>query len=211
VSESRRVEAFSDGVLAIAITLLVLDLKVPAAAPGELWRALGHEGWSYAAYVTSFLVIGIMWVNHHAIFDRIGRINRPVLFLNLFLLLVIAAIPYPTSLLAGYLRRGGENAKVAAVVYSGTMLLAAIAFSALWGYVARRPQLLAARVDPVSARASIRRFSAGTLVYLGTVGLALVSAQVTLVVHFLIAIFYVFNQIPVGERVGPAESERMQA
>jgi len=93
MADSARVEAFSDGVFAIAITLLVLEIKVPAARTGlGLWHALGDEWPSYAAYVVSFLVIGVMWVNHHTVFSYIARVDRTLMFLNLLVLLVVAAL-----------------------------------------------------------------------------------------------------------------------
>jgi uncharacterized membrane protein len=113
VTSSRRLEAFSDGVFAIAITLLVLDLAVPPrehAPDGEsLASALGHQWPSYFAYLVSFLVIGIIWVNHHAVFDRVRLVDRPVMFVNLALLLVVSAIPFPTHLLAEYLTAGSDS------------------------------------------------------------------------------------------------------
>jgi uncharacterized membrane protein len=98
-----RLEAFSDGVFAIAITLLVLDLAVPPVTEAErdgLWAALGHEWPSYFAYLVSFLVIGIIWINHHTMLTLVERVDRPVLFANLLLLLTVSVIPFPTRLLA---------------------------------------------------------------------------------------------------------------
>src|SRR6266566_22821 len=106
-----RLEAFSDGVFAIAITLLVLDLAVPArnrSEPGGLAAALGHQWPSYFAYLVSFLIIGIIWVNHHTVFDTVRLVDRPVLFANLALLLVVSALPFPTRLLAEYLTAGPD-------------------------------------------------------------------------------------------------------
>jgi uncharacterized membrane protein len=92
-----RTEAFSDGVFAIAATLLVLELKVPHVEPGGLWDALLEQWPSYATYVVSFLIIGIIWVNHHAVMERIRRVNRRLLFMNLVFLMVVAVIPFPTA------------------------------------------------------------------------------------------------------------------
>ena len=97
-----RLEIFSDAVIAIAITLLVLDIRVPQAPQGQLLHALGRQWPSYAAYVLSFAVIGIMWVSHHSMFERIREIDRGLLFSNLLLLLGIAFLPFPTPLLAEY-------------------------------------------------------------------------------------------------------------
>jgi uncharacterized membrane protein len=196
VTTTGRVEAFSDGVLAIAITLLVLDLRVPVRdeLTGSLAHALAQEWPSYAAYVTSFLVIGIIWLNHHTVFQFIGLVDRVLLFLNLILLMFVAAIPFTTSLLAEYLT-AGRDARTAAVVYSAVMFAMAVAFALLFGWAAIRPGLLREGVDPAAARAAIPRFSGGTLIYLVTVVVALFSAPVCLAVHFLLAVYYAFQQL----------------
>jgi uncharacterized membrane protein len=195
-TDTARLEAFSDGVFAIAITLLVLELKVPEiATSGGLWHALVDEWPAFAAYLTSFLVIGIMWVNHHSMFRQIVRIDRPQLFLNLFLLLWAALIPFPTALVARYLDAGTHDAHVAAAVYSANLFLAAIAFSLLWAHAVRHGRLIAAPMDPRDERRALIRFSGGTIVYALTIGLAFVSAPVTLAVQFLIAAYYAFEQV----------------
>jgi uncharacterized membrane protein len=197
VSETNRTEAFSDGVLAIAITLLVLDLRVPVrdTLDGSLATALGDEWPAFAAYVTSFLVIGIIWVNHHAVFELVGKVDRVTLFLNLLLLMTVAAIPFTTALFSEYLTAGGAQARTAALVYSLVMLAMSGAFAALYAYVARHPRLLAEGVDPRGVRASIVRFSAvGLLLYLVTVVISIFSAPLSLAAHFLIALYYCFQQ-----------------
>ena len=153
MTSTTRVEAFSDGVLAIAITLLVLDLRVPLrdGLHTSLAHALARQWPSYAAYVTSFLIIGIIWVNHHAVFGYLGAADRMLLFLNLVLLMFVAAIPFTTSLFAEYLT-AGRDAHTAAVVYSGVMLAMAVAFSCLCAWAASHPRLLREGVDPAAAR-----------------------------------------------------------
>jgi uncharacterized membrane protein len=198
MSQTSRTEAFSDGVLAIAVTLLVLDLTVPArdALHGTLAAALVDEWPSYAAYVTSFLIIGIIWVNHHAVFELFGRLDRIAQFLNLLLLMTVVAIPFTTSLLAEYLLAGGANARTAALVYSAVMLGMSVSFAALYTYVARHPALLADGVDPGAVRASIVRFSViGILLYVATLIVAVFSAPLCLLAHFVIALYYCFQQI----------------
>ena len=195
-----RLEAFSDGVMAIAITLLVLNLVVPsrqqlATSHQSLAAALGHLWPSFFAFVVSFLVIGIMWVNHHTMFSMVRTVDRQVLFANLFLLLVISALPFPTRLLAEYLTEGGADAHVAAAVYSGTMVMASVAFVVLWLSVTRRQSLLMPGVDVVAARASVRRFGVGLGAYLVTVAIAFVSAPLTLVAHFALAVYYCFDHL----------------
>lgn len=212
MSDTKRTEAFSDGVLAIAITLLVLDLSVPSRNDlhGSLARALAREWPAYGSYVTSFLIIGIIWVNHHAVFELIGRIDRIALFLNLLLLMTVVTIPYTTHLLATYLT-AGSGARTAAVVYSAVMLAMSCSFAGLYAYIAHRPELLAEGVDPVAVRASIVRFSAvGTALYLATVVVAIFSAPLCLLAHFAIALYYCFSQIRSGPSAADARQNRQE-
>lgn len=197
--DTGRLEAFSDGVFAIAITLLVLELHVPESGDGSLWRALTREWPQFAAYLTSFLVIGIMWVNHHSMFRAVVRVDRGLLFLNLLLLLWTAVLPFPTEMIATYLRGPASDAHVAAALYSLNLTLAAIAFSLIWLRAVRR-RLIAQQMSPREQWASIGRFSAGTIVYAATIGLSFVSAPVTLLVQFLIAAYYAFEQVGTGVR-----------
>jgi uncharacterized membrane protein len=200
VNDSKRLEAFSDGVMAIAITLLVLDLHVPPAADAELHgltTALAHQWPSYAAYLVSFLIIGIIWINHHAMFSLVRRVDRPVLFTNLALLMVVSLIPFPTELLAEYLTSGAA-AHVAAAVYSATMLGMAIAFTLLWWAITRNDRLLHADVS--IGRAPLRRFGFGMVVYAGCVALSFVNAYATLAVHGALALYYCFDQLNPASR-----------
>jgi len=161
---SSRLEAFSDGVLAIAITLLILEVGVPEADPGGLAAALAHQWPSYAAYGLTFLVIGIMWVNHHELFDGIAVVTRTLMFLNLFLLMAIAFLPFPTALMAKYLREGA-NSHIATAVYGATMALIGIGFMGLWFYLSRHPDLMVEGLDAEDARQSMFRALPGPIVY----------------------------------------------
>ncbi len=191
-----RVEAFSDGVFAIAITLLVLDLHVPGRGKSSLLDELGRQWPSYAAYVVSFLVIGIIWINHHAMFANVRYVDRPVLFANLVLLGVVSVLPFPTRLLAEYLNSGWDGS-VAAALYGAAMVAMSIAFSSLWLTITRNhTALLHERVDARSARRALRRFAAGLLVYLVAIGVALVNAPAALALHALVALYYCFDQLP---------------
>ena len=199
-----RLEAFSDGVIAIAITLLVLEIRVPEELHDGLAHALADQWSSYAAYLLSFIVIGIMWVNHHALVATVARTDRVLLLLNLHLLLWIAFLPFPTGLVADYIRHG-DDAHVAMAVYSGAMTGCAVAFNLLWLWITRdaprrsghagRQRLLHAHLDPAAAKASRRRFGVGVLVYGATIALSFINAILTLVVHFAIAAYYVADQL----------------
>jgi len=192
--DKNRTEAFSDGVFAVAITLLVLDVNV--AGPGH--GSLAHQLWtiwpSYAAYAVSFLVIGIIWVNHHTLMSRLAKIDRPLLFLNLILLAFVTSIPFPTRLVAQYLRAGGWNANVAAAVYSGVMMGMGFAFVAIHTWAGRHEELLDESVDPVAHRAATRSFGIGASIYPAILCVAFVSAAAAMIAHFVVAGLYVFDR-----------------
>jgi uncharacterized membrane protein len=189
---TNRTESFSDGVFAVAITLLVLDLGVGAVPPGELATALGREWPHYATFVVSFLTIGIIWANHHAMFDRIVRIDRALVLLNLLLLMTVTAIPFPTKLLANYLREGPDE-QVAAAVYSGALLLMSIAFIATNVWSARRG-LTGEWLAPEEIRRQLRRGSVGVAFYAAAIGLAFASAIASLAVCGMVALYYALPQ-----------------
>jgi uncharacterized membrane protein len=192
VSESGRVEAFSDGVIAIAITLLVLEIRVPERDPdATLAHALAHQWPSYAAYVLTFFVIGIMWVNHHAMFERIAHVDRTLLFLNILLLMGIAFLPFPTALLARFIR-AGDDGRTAAAVYSLTMTIIGCGYVVLWWYLERRPELLRADFGAAGARLMLRRTVIGPIAYFGSIAVALVAPVACLVVYAVLALYFVF-------------------
>jgi uncharacterized membrane protein len=196
-----RVEAFSDGVFAIAITLLVLNLQVPVrGSTRHLWSALGHAWPSYAAYAVSFLIIGIVWTNHHTVLDAVERVDKPLVVINLILLMFVVIVPYTTSLLAEYLT-AGANGRIAAAVYGAGMLGQAITWQALWGYIVTHESLHAPSVDPVKARTSMRRFAVGVPVYATATGIAFVNAYLALGAHALVAALYLRGRIDVQRLV----------
>jgi uncharacterized membrane protein len=194
VVNTNRTEAFSDGVFAIAATLLVLELKIPQVEAGELLGAL-LEAWpSYATYAVSFLTIGIIWVNHHTILDRVRRVDRPLLFINLVFLMLVAAIPFPTALLADYLREGHDD-RLAAAIYGGTMWVMGLAICAIWAYVVPRG-LLHERVDRDLAGRSLLIFAVGIPAYPLGIGASALSAKLGLAVYALVALFYLVDVLP---------------
>ncbi|MEU4193265.1 TMEM175 family protein [Kribbella sp. NPDC026611] len=195
LAETNRLEAFSDGVFAIAITLLVLELKSPHLEEGErLWPALVNEWPQFAAYLTSFAILGVMWINHHSMFRQIQRADRGLMFLNLFLLLWVTLLPFPTSLFAEHLRHESSNARVAGAVYSATLTLAAIAFSLIWWHVLRR-HLVEHTMSAAEVRTSLVRYSFGSVVYAATIGISFISPSATLLIVFLLALYYGFEQL----------------
>jgi uncharacterized membrane protein len=183
-SETDRVEAFSDGVFAIAITLLVLDLRVPdlagAVDGGRLSAALLHLWPSLVAFLFSFFVILVMWINHHEFLGWVRAVDYPFLFANGLLLLMVTFVPFPTSVVARYL--GTDAARAAVAFYCGTFFCISLAFGALFQSVARRRRLVRAEV-PGSVLARVRRaYSLGPVVYALSTGLALANALVGLLV-----------------------------
>ena len=190
--ETARLETFSDGVFAIAITLLVLLFDVPAKSEGQsLGHVLVHQWPSYASYVVSFVTIGIIWVNHHTLFRHIVRVDRVFLFINVLFLMCVAFIPYPTSVISRYVRTG--DASAAAVMYGTALTATAIFFNVLWQYAARGYRLLAADADRREVAGITRSYWPGAFLYGTATGVAFVDATASVVLYVLLALFYVLS------------------
>jgi len=191
-----RLEAFSDGVFAIAVTLLVLDIKVPpigtlAEVKRTLWDALLDQWPVYAAYVISFSTILIMWINHHNLFKHIKRTDHLFLLLNGLLLMVVTVIPFPTALLAEYLRETNSyDPNVATIIYGSTNVLLAISFNLMWRYAIYNNRLLDPNADQEAVAAISRQYRYGPLIYLFTVLVATVSVWVSLILIAGLTIFF---------------------
>jgi uncharacterized membrane protein len=188
---TNRLEAFSDGVIAVAVTLLVLNIEVPSPESGH---SLGHElvkQWpAYAAYVTSFITIGIIWINHHAMISRLGRADHAILMLNLLLLLSIGVLPFGTNLIATYLRAGhGQN--LAAAIYAGLFLLMSLAFVTLNRHILlRKVDLLSDSLDLHRRRQILSRGTSGLIPYVIATAVAAFSPDLTLIICAAVAGFY---------------------
>ena len=177
-----RLEAFSDGVFAIAITLLILEIKVPLE--GDLGRALLLEWPSFLAFLSSFFTIGVMWMNHHRLFTLIEAADDILIGLNLLLLLGITWIPFPTALLATH-----THNRVAALVYSTTFFAMSLIFQVFWGYATRRPGIMAADKS-AGARQITWQYFMGPVLYLIAIGIAFVSGTAVLIWSALVAIYF---------------------
>ena len=188
-SQTARLEAFSDGVFAIAVTLLILEIHVPAREHAE---TLGHELlriWqSYLGYLTSFLTIGVMWINHHYVFELIARVDRTMLLLNTLLLMLIAFVPFPTAVLAQFIETGG--ARSAAVLYGATLTLTAMTYFAWWRYASAGRRLIGDEVPDEVVDDITRAYVPGTLLYAGAALLAFLQPWVSAAAYLAIAVFY---------------------
>jgi len=185
--ETARIEAFSDGVFAIAITLLILEIKVPTPSSVDLSHQLLQLWPSFVAYVISFAFIGIMWINHHRLFTHIHRSDNALMFVNLLLLLGVTSVPYPTAVLAQHL--GHPSQRTAVIFYQGTYVAIAIFFNVLWRY-AKSHHLLGKEVDMAAADKISTQYAFGPLMYLMCMGLAWVSVTASLVVNIALACFF---------------------
>jgi len=198
-SDTGRIETFSDGVFAIAITLLIIEIGVPHAEGTEsLFDELVQEWPSYLGYATSFLVIGTVWANHHNRFRLISGSDHILLFLNIVFLMCVAFIPFPTALLAEYIRKE-EYRITAAAVYSGTLAVTAVFFTVLWLYAAADYRLVDRTVDPLLLRAMTRRYVFGMLLYILAFALAFLSPAASLALIVILALIFVLPE-PKGSR-----------
>jgi len=213
--ETGRLEAFSDGVFAVAITLLVLNIKIPGIdlpsnklpSDTDLWIAL-RDGWPMlAAYGTSFATIGIMWLNHHRLYVHIKRTNTGLILLNLLLLLFIVFVPVPTALLAEYIVKPDQH--LAAVVYSGTYVILACCFNLLWRYASYHNRLLGKNVETRSVEAISRQYLFGPLCYLIAFGLAFINTPASIIFNFVLALFFAVPGRPLRQVASSSDSTHL--
>ena len=190
--ETGRVEAFSDGVFAIAMTLLVLDIRVPhdLAEGRTLAQALAGQWPTYLAFVTSYATILIMWVNHHRLFTHIERPDDRLLFANGLLLLGVVLVPFPTALVAEYLGRAGQT--TAALVYNGTFVAIALCFNLVWKIASRDGRLLRADHDREAVRHISDSYRYGPLFYVVALIVGFASVTASLVVNVALAVYFAF-------------------
>ena len=190
-----RLESFSDGVLAVAITLLILNISIPNPATNpSLARALGHQWPQYVAYAISFSTIGIIWVNHHVMIGRLRAVDHGVMFLNMLLLMAVSVLPFATNLIATYLGHRGDH--LAAAVYGGSMLAMAIVFTSLNRHILfARAHLLKEELSYEQRRRILARTIFGLAPYTLATALAAVSAYLTFGICSALAVYYA---LPIG-------------
>ena len=183
---TNRVEAFSDGVFAIAITLLVLDLGVPSRDYTHLLHGIEEQWPEYLAYLTSFLMIGSIWLNHHALFRRLRYANGPIMSLNLVLLMAVAFLPFPTKLVAGAIR-DVDAERTAVLFYGASLLTISLIFAALWAVAARNRGLVEPDVSHDEIMRRVRAARPSVALYVLAMGLAIVAPHVAAFVYLVIA------------------------
>jgi uncharacterized membrane protein len=187
-SGTTRLETFSDGVFAIAATLLVLEISVSTTNGHDLGNELLKIWPAYLAYVTSFLIIGVIWINHHHCVSLIARVDRPFLFVNTLLLLVVAFIPFPTKLVAEFLQKPGEQSAVFA--YAATLLAMAVLYNLWWRYARGNRRLIGDEVADSRLRAVDRAFDPGVPSYAIVLAVAFVSPLASVIITLVLAAFY---------------------
>jgi uncharacterized membrane protein len=200
-----RLEAFSDGVFAVAITLLALDLTVAGPGHGHLIDQLDQKWPAFLAYLISFFMIGIVWVNHHMLVRSIIEVDRTLLFLNLVLLLFVVLIPFATATEADYFPHNDTDAQLAMALYAGAFLGMSAGFAGILEWT-----LHGQRVDrpvPPERRWQARvRFTGGGLVYVAAIALAWFSALASFVLVVLVAVYYILENTPARVTLGSGES-----
>ena len=187
--DTARIETFADGVLAIAITLLILEVAVPHVEGRALAGALAHQWPSYVAFVVSFLTIGIIWVNHHHMFRLIGRTTHGFLILNVLFLMTICIIPWPTAMLADF-ARDPAGRTVAAALYGGVMTSLAVMFNLVWRYAASNRRLLVPGISDEAIAKSSRNYLAGPVVYGAATLIAFVEPFLSLGIYAGLAVYW---------------------
>jgi uncharacterized membrane protein len=186
-----RLEAFSDGVLAIVITLLILEIKVPTGQEGSLGTALVQQWPQYLAFLLSFFIVGVIWLNHHATFNLLRATDHRIQVLNLVLLLPVTVLPWPTALLAEYTREGTVwDQRLAVLVYGATSWAMALSFNVLWRYLLRHPELHKPQVTTDMLAVRNVRYNVGLVVYPVATLVGLVSVPLFLALMLALAVLY---------------------
>jgi uncharacterized membrane protein len=190
--DTARTEAFSDGVLAIAITLLVLDLRVPLNEFHDLKHGILHEWPSYLAYVTSFMAIGGVWLAHHGVFHRLRAVNVQVMRINLLLLMMASFLPFPTRLVAEAIRNQ-DTARVAVIFYGIALFVVSALVAALWAAVLRDRELLKPEVSNEEIRAVTLALTPHIGFYVGATVFAIFVPRGAAVLYLVIAVLSVLR------------------
>jgi len=193
-----RLEAFCDGVFAIAATLLVLELRVPVESP-DLVASLLALWPAYAVYLVSFMTIGIIWVNHHTLLEHCKRVDRRFLYLNLLLLVTVGIVPFPTALVGSYIL-SPQWATAVLVVYGLGAVLIAVGFSGVFFYATQDGRLMGDAETAARVRADGRFFPIGLGGYSLGIALAFVSPIASLALYALMALFYALPILPLPRR-----------
>ena len=184
-NETARIEAFSDGVFAIAITLLILEIQVPPQTPhGGLRSALADLWPSYLAFLASFMTIGVMWLNHHRLFTLINKKDDGLIAFNLLLLLGVTWLPFPTALLAQHLR--GPDVHIAGITYATSFFAIAIVFNLMWRYAVRTKLV----VEDLNVELITKQYALGPIMYAVLIGVAVYSGTWVLILSALYALYF---------------------
>ncbi|GAA4567740.1 hypothetical protein GCM10023176_20630 [Micromonospora coerulea] len=201
-----RLEVFSDAVFAVAITLLAMNLAVAGPGHGPLLHQVADHWPSFVVYLISFLTIGLIWVNHHPLIENVAVVDRTLALLNLVLMVFVVLIPGETATVGKYLALGGQDARVAVLMYTAAFMGMGLSFAGIfeWSMSSGR---LRQRL-PKRARWKARlQFGVASVLYLAAVAVAFVSPPVALAIIAAVPVYYIFERLPV---IGPPAGDRQQ-
>jgi uncharacterized membrane protein len=190
---SERIIAYSDAIFVIALTLLVLEIKIPESGPTEkndLFRSLLLNWPSYISFLISFLIISVIWFNHHTMFHYIRYVNHPLMLINTLLMLNVVVIPFCATLLGRYAAEGNRNSMIASLVYGSWITLGGIPFNWLWGYALKHDNLLAEGIMKKELFNIKRHFIRGPFLYLQCTLLALINSWASICGFTVLIILY---------------------
>lgn len=202
---TRRIEAFSDGVFAIAITLLVLGIAVPDSPasqlqPGQLYRHLLDLWPKIASYIISFGIVGIFWFGHHVMFHYIRRADRLLVWLNTLFLMTIAFFPFPAGLIGTYTRQ-----PEAIIVYGGSLVLMGLALYGIWAYASTGHRLIDPQLDPKFIALAKWYMLGGSLVYVAAIFISFVQPYLSLGIFLIVPLLYLLPS-PIDRYTGPVRA-----
>jgi len=195
--DTSRIESFSDNVFGIALTLLVLTIKVPTiptgAQPGYLLEQLSAQWPSYVTYVISFFTVLLMWINHHVMFQRVQKADHALMFLNGLMLLPVTLVPYPTSLLAVFISH--PQARYAAALFAGAYVMIAGFYNLVWSHITRMNQRQGVKEDEVRIHRMTKKIHLVFALYLFDFCLAFIYPPACIVACFLLTIYLALPEL----------------
>jgi uncharacterized membrane protein len=191
IYSASRVVAYCDAIFAIALTLLVIEIRLPESVHSEsLWTALWQEWPKFVSFLISFMIISVIWFNHHTMFHYIEKVDHSLLMRNTFLMLNVIVIPFCSSLLGEYAAGGDQNAKIAAIIYGGWITLGGIPFNSIWSYAIKQERL----IDPAFDRSELlhikKHFIRGPYLYFLVTLLALINAWLSVLGFAVLILLY---------------------
>jgi uncharacterized membrane protein len=191
VYRSERIVAYCDAIFAICLTLLIIEIKLPEGVHGEsLWSILAHEWPKFLSFFISFMIISVIWFNHHTMFHYIKKVDHNLIIMNNMLMLNVIVIPFCSSILGEYITSGDGNAKISALIYGTWIAIGGIPFNLIWNYALKKQDLLHEGYSQVELTNMKKHFNRGPMIYFGVTLLGLINEWISVIGFIFLIVLY---------------------